>query len=336
MTARMTLTPQMAEYEQKFTDAGEVRWLPYLMYFHPTNHSSSVVNTDASGFRYSESLDTSYSVVDACKNNNGPVRLLAGSSTVFGIGASADSWTLASRLTHNDSRGARWINFGGRSFNSTQELVLFTLNRHHLPKVDEIVLFSGFNNLGLARQPQASRGEHGAFFNCNQFFDALTPQQPAASTWSLSNLFGKPQEPEQPEPPSMQEQIDYAARLTLQHLDIWRALAADMGAKLTFILQPLAGWVRKTGSREEEQLFAELDQLGNFTEAYGDILQTSVRETYAQRLREGAQDMGVKFVDITPLLAEALEPQDWQFVDRIHFTDAGNDRVSKLILDVTR
>ncbi|MBN2976609.1 Esterase/lipase domain-containing protein [Pseudomonas fluorescens] len=335
MTARMTLTPQMAEYEQKFTDAGEVRWLPYLMYFHPTDHCSPVVNTDSSGFRYSESLGTSYSVIDGGKSN-GPVRLLAGSSTVFGIGASADSWTLASRLTHNDSRGQRWINFGGRSFNSTQELVLFTLNRHHLPKVDEIVLFSGFNNLGLARQPQAYRGEHGAFFNCHQFFDALTPQQPAASHWSLSNLFGKPQEPEQPAPPSMQEQIDYAANLTLQHLDIWRALAADMGAKLTFILQPLAGWVRETGSAEEEQLFAELDQLGNFTEVYGDILQTSVREAYAQRLREGAQAMGVGFVDITPLLAEALTPQDWQFVDRIHFTDAGNDLVSKLILDVTR
>lgn len=148
MTARMTLTPQMAEYEQKFTDAGEVRWLPYLMYFHPTDHCSPVVNTDSSGFRYSESLGTNYSVIDGGKNN-GPVRLLAGSSTVFGIGASADSWTLASRLTHNDSRGQRWINFGGRSFNSTQELVLFTLNRHHLPRVDEIVLFSGFNNLGL-------------------------------------------------------------------------------------------------------------------------------------------------------------------------------------------
>jgi len=335
MTARMTLTPQMAEYEQKFTDAGEVRWLPYLMYFHPTDHCSSVVNTDSVGFRYSESLATRYSVADGA-HSSGAVRLLAGSSTVFGIGASADSQTLASRLTQNDSRGQRWINFGGRSFNSTQELMLFILNRHRLPRVDEIVLFSGFNNLGLARQPENYRGEHGAFFNCHQFFDALAPAQPTSTSWRLSNLFGKAQEPEPAAPQSMQQQIDYAANLTLQHLDIWRALAADMGAKLTFILQPLAGWVRETGSPEEQQLFAELDQAGNFTDVYGDILQTSVRETYAQRLRVGAQKMGVGFVDITPLLAEALSPEDWQFVDRIHFTDFGNDLVSKLILDVTR
>lgn len=335
MTARMTLTPQMAEYEQKFTDGGEVRWLPYLMYFHPTDHRSFVVNTDSAGFRYSESLTTRYSVADGGQSS-GPVRLLAGSSTVFGIGASADSQTLASRLTQNDPRGQHWLNFGGRSFNSTQELTLFTLNKHRLPKVDEIVLFSGFNNLGLARQPENYRGEYGAFFNCHQFFDALAPAEPASTSWSLSNLFGKAQEPERPAPQSMQEQIDYAANLTLQHLDIWRALATDMGAKLTFILQPLAGWVRETGSPEERQLFTELDQAGNFTDVYGDILQTSVREAYAQRLRAGAQGMGVGFVDITPLLAEALGPDDWQFVDRIHFTDFGNDLVSKLILDVTR
>ena len=36
----------------------------------------------------------------------------------------------------------------------------------------EIVLLSGFNNLGLARLPASVRGEHGAFFNCNQFFQA--------------------------------------------------------------------------------------------------------------------------------------------------------------------
>ncbi|AVO57974.1 MULTISPECIES: SGNH/GDSL hydrolase family protein [Pseudomonas] len=333
MTARIKLTPQMAEYEQKFTDGGEVRWLPYLMYFHPTDHSSEVVNTDASGFRYSELLGIQYSVVNSRHAKS--VRVLAGSSTVFGIGASSDAWTLPSRLAENDPDSKPWINFGGRSFNSTQELTLFTLYRHLLPKVDEIVLFSGFNNLGLARQPQSSRGEHGAFFNCNQFFDAMRPETQAPKRGMFRALLGKEQEEPTPEPPpSMEEQIEYAADLTLRHLDTWRALAADMGAKLTFILQPLAGWVREKGCDEEEQLFAELDRAGSFSEVYGDILQPSVCEAYAARLREGAQKMGVRFVNITPLLSEALRPEQWLFVDRIHFTDQGNDFVSKIILDV--
>lgn len=154
MTARIKLTPQMAEYEQKFTDGGEVRWLPYLMYFHPTDHRSEVVNTDTSGFRYSELLGIQYSVANSRHAKS--VRVLAGSSTVFGIGASSDAWTLPSRLAENDPDSKPWINFGGRSFNSTQELTLFTLYRHLLPKVDEIVLFSGFNNLGWPASHKAA------------------------------------------------------------------------------------------------------------------------------------------------------------------------------------
>ncbi|WP_342964927.1 hypothetical protein [Paraburkholderia sp. JHI2823] len=84
----MELTPQMANCERKFTDAGEVRWLPYMMYFHPANYRSTVVNTDCSGFRYSDRGGIRYSVSDRAGMHSG--RLLAGSSTVFGIGASAE------------------------------------------------------------------------------------------------------------------------------------------------------------------------------------------------------------------------------------------------------
>jgi|YelNatPaOPRAMG01_1025707.scaffolds.fasta_scaffold57129_3 hypothetical protein len=331
MSAREKLTPQMADYEKQFTDGGEVRWLPYLMYFHPAEHRSPVVNTDASGFRYSERGGVRYSVAD--HEGIHSARLLAGSSTVFGIGASADRWTLSSRLSENDRRGAPWLNFGGRSFNSAQELILFTLYRHLLPKVEEIVLFSGFNNLGLARQPSQNRLEHGAFFNCNLFFDVFR-QEPAGRRKGLS-LFGRgaAEEPVEP-PPSLDVQIDYAADLTLRHLDAWRALAADLGAKLTFILQPLAGWIRPKGCAQEEALFADLDHAGRFSDLYGDILTRDACNAYAAKLSDGASKFGVKFVNITPFIAEALKPDQWLFVDRIHFTDQGHDFISKLILDV--
>ena len=125
------------------------------MYFHPYNYASKTVNTDAIGFRFSEARGATRSVGTIDREQ--PVRLIVGSSTVFGIDASADRHTRASRLTENDSRPAVWLNFGGRSFNSAQALILFTLHRHHLPKVEEIVLFSGFNNLGLARLPAQLR-----------------------------------------------------------------------------------------------------------------------------------------------------------------------------------
>ena len=59
-------------------------------------------------------------------------------------------------MAERDPRDEFWINFGGRSFNSTQELILFTLHRHLLPPIKEIVLFSGFNDLGLATRHRQS------------------------------------------------------------------------------------------------------------------------------------------------------------------------------------
>ena len=328
MSARLELTPQMADYERKFTDAGEVRWLPYMMYFHPVNYRSPVVNTDCSGFRYSDCGRIRYSVSDHAGMHS--PRLLAGSSTVFGIGASADRWTLSSRLSENDQRGAPWLNFGGRSFNSAQEVILLTLYRHLLPKIEEIVLFSGFNNLGLARQPARNRLEHGAFFNCGQFFDAFS-SEPVAGKRKGWPLFDRARDTEPP--PPMADQIDFATDLTLRHLDVWRAIAADFGAKLTFILQPLAGWVRAKGCPQEEALFAELDRVGHFSDAYGDILHRDVCAAYAAKLEEGAKKLDVNFVNITPIISKTLQPDQWLFADRIHFTDWGHEFVSKLVLD---
>ncbi len=338
MSDRATLTPQMLDYDAKFADSGEVRWLPYLMYFHPAEHHSKTVSTDTSGFRYSEANGLRYSAADLKGTDS--VRVLAGSSTVFGIGASSDAWTLSSRLTANDPREQPWLNFGGRSFNSTQELMLLMLYRHLLPKVEEIVLFSGFNNLGLARLPASMRGEHGAFFNCNEFFDAFgTDADRAAAAQKNPSMMqrllgGKNAPAETFQIPSMEEQIAYAGDLTLRHLDLWRVVAEDLGAKLTYVLQPLAGWVREKGCDEEERLFAELDKLGRFSETYGDILQEKVNLQYAALIEQWAQSKGVGFINLSPVLADRLASDQWLFVDRIHFTDDGHDFVAKQLLDL--
>lgn len=333
MSIRSELTPQMLGYEQKFTDNGEMRWLPYLMYFHPENHASSVVNTDSVGFRYSEYASKRYAVAD--NDSTDSVRLLAGSSTVFGIGASADRHTLSSRLSENDPRPQRWLNFGGRSFNSTQELMLMVLYQHLLPKVDEIVLFSGFNNLGLARLPDDRRLDHGAFFNCNQFFDAFSSDAKGESTSLIKRILGSNDSSKAEQKiPSMEQQIRYASDLTLRHLKVWQSIAKSFDAKLTYILQPLAGWVRTVGCKEEEALFEELDRLGRFKDVYGDILQLDVCHEYASQLAQGAEKLDVNFINISPILSESTTPDQWLFVDRIHFTDDGHDFVAKKILEL--
>ncbi|MEA2821092.1 MAG: hypothetical protein QOJ86_3096 [Bradyrhizobium sp.] len=321
------LTPQMKAYSSHFADSGIINWLPYTMYFHPFSYTSPTVNTDSMGFRYSDARGCRYSFANL--EGISGVRLLAGSSTVFGIGASADRHTLASRLTENDTRPEFWINFGGRSFNSTQELILYVLHRQMLPRVAEIVLFSGFNDLGLAHLPARYRRAHGAFFNCGDFYDALTkPRSTGLGSW-----FGRtPEEDTEDDVPGIDQQIGYAVDQTLRHLDTWRIMARETGARLTFVLQPLANWVRQKGCAEEEELFAELEQRGGFTATYGAILQPENFLAYAEQLKAGVLAMGLGFVNMAPLMASAIQDDQWVFVDRIHFTDAGHDFVAKLLL----
>ncbi|GGY75899.1 Inducer of phenazine A [Streptomyces nitrosporeus] len=335
---RERLTPQMLRYAEKFDDRGEIRWLPYLMYFHAAGHTSGTVNTDQLGFRFSEGPDGQRASAGR-PPAGGPVRLIAGSSTVFGIGASADAHTLASRLWAKHAPSTPWLNFGGRSFNSAQELLLFTFYRHLLPQVDEIVLFSGFNNLGLARLPRWMQGDEGAFFNGHDYFaqvEAAKEQQRRAS--SGRRLLGRRpagQESGRDETvPDLEDQIAQAVDRTVRHLDNWKLLARGTGAKLTYVLQPLAPWVRERPAPQEKLLFDELDGLADFGKAYGDICTIESGRRYADRLREGCAGIGVDFVDLNPLLGEALAADEWLFVDRIHFTDEGHDTVAALLSDV--
>ncbi|MDG4763214.1 Inducer of phenazine A [Solwaraspora sp. WMMD406] len=338
MSARSELTPQMLAYDEKFADDGAVRWLPHLIYFHPPNHRSPVVNTDAAGFRFSRRGNHSYSVADCADLES--VRLIAGSSTVFGIGASSDAWTLASRMSVHDQRDQPWVNFGGRSFNSTQELLLVTLYRHLLPRVAEIVLFSGFNNLGLARMPESAVEEHGAFFMYHRYRAALDEADRRSPRFSvgraLRGLGGRSPRRDRPADrrvPDLPEQLSRAVELTTRHLDGWRILAEDWGAKLTYVLQPLSGWVRARGTPEEERLFAELDATGGFSQAYGDILTPAVCQEYATLLADRTKELGVNLVNLSPILSDVLAPDQWVFVDRIHFTDDGHDFVARTLLE---
>lgn len=328
MASVRSLTPYMSAYAGEFSDSGHVNWQPYTMYFHPYGYASDVVSTDASGFRYSQTQGRPFSVADHVP---GPVDVIAGSSTVFGIGASADRHTLASRMSLHAADGVPWLNFGGRSYNSTQEMILFALNRARAPQARRVVLLSGFNDLGLARLPARARREHGAFFMCNAYFEAMDKQgQSRFSEW-----FGRSRRDDRPDaPPSVDEQMAYASELTLRNLANWRAMCADMGADLTFVLQPLANWVRTTGSAEEESLFAELEARGRFAESYGDILTAEAHAAYAEMLRAGTAALGVRFIDLTPHLQARVPPDFWLFVDRIHFTDQGHDLVSRLLLEL--
>lgn len=335
---RETLTPQMLTYDD-FDDRGQTRWLPYLMYFQRADYHSEVVNTDPLGFRISCSAECKASVGSTLPP--GPLHLLAGSSSAFGIGATSDAMTLPSRLWSRYAPSLPWLNFAGRSYNSAQELILFLLYRHLLPEIDQIVIFGGFNNLALAQLPQVQQGDHGAFFFCGEFFEQMETLKARHRKEKLG--FGRRLERQtitytsrDDSVPELPVLISKAVELTARHLEGWRTLAAPTGASISYILQPLATWWRDQPAPQEQLLFDELDRiskLGTFEKLYGAIATPEAGRLYSDALRIACEKQEVRFIDLNPLLSDATGEKDWLYVDRAHYTDKGHDVVARLIAD---
>jgi hypothetical protein len=241
-----------------------------------------------------------------------------------------------SRLWSKYSPEHAWVNFGGRAHNSAQELVNFLLHRHLLPEIRNIVLFSGLNNLGLARLPSPVRGEHGAFYDCSEFNDIMHERHRPPRPYALSELLRRDHKAprsnrvQRPVPPAA-EQVEIATDLTQRHLGGWLLLAGALGATLSFAFQPLASWVRDRPAPQEQLLFDELDEVFNFTDTYGDIVPRQVGRSYATALRAACERLGVPFIDLNPLIADVAAADDWLFVDRAHLTDLGYDVVAALL-----
>ena len=139
------------------------------MYFHTPNVRSSTVNTDELGFRITNFNGFDYSIGgDELYSND--VSFIVGSSTAFGVGATSDRMTLSSLLSQKSGR--LFLNLGGRAFGSTQELILFNQVAHKYPRINDVIIFSGLNELYLSRFRQ-SGGYFGSFYFAEQFKDSM-------------------------------------------------------------------------------------------------------------------------------------------------------------------
>lgn len=338
---RYQLTPQMQEYD-RFVDRAHTRWLPFVMYFHQKNYQSDVVNTDGHGFRFSYQSDARYSA--GTFQENVPVNLLVGSSTVFGVGASSDRHTLSSYLNELSDNKTIWLNFGGRGFNSTQELILFLLHRHQFSAINNITFFSGINNIVLAGFADESQTDYGPFFFSGEYYQQMSKLreehklkqmslwQRLKYQWRGNNKVARPNLVGS----NIDKRIAIATENLARDIDGWQVLAGKVNAKITFILQPLATWITKPLVSEEKLLFDALDaHPSNFWKSFQPILSAEVGNKYAMALKNICEAKGIAFHDMNAILNDCHETikNEWLFVDRAHFNDIGYQRIAKLIYD---
>jgi len=320
-SARETLTPQMADY-----DAMPRLLAPHLMYFHPPRYRTPYFETDARGFRPTvDAAGRRYADFDA---GGRPTALLVGGSTVFGVGATADAYTLPSRLTRES--GPVWLNFGGRAFSSTQEWLLFMAHVHRVPRPQRIVIVSGVNNLILFCLSDTWSDDYGSVFGASRMFGG--PQQARGLARWLRRSSDTPR-PSTASTPIANHDAEMARVLAIYTRDLraWRLLADGLGCELRFALQPVATWLDRRLAPEEERLFAELDALQG--EKWADVLSlqfTAQRHRWlARHLADACVALDIPFLDLNTRLSDDALDGQWLFVDRVHLTDLGHDVVAR-------
>ena len=346
--------PQMADYERLGAQAD---WRPFVMFFHQPNFRSRAVNTDQYGFRLSHDPTGRAMTLGAAP---GPVSLVVGNSTAFGVGATDDGATLASQLS--SLSGRTWLNFAGRAFGCSQELLLFQFYQGYLSNIDEVVIFSGSNDLYLYFQPKQWDDAFGAFSYSDRFFQnmredlvslspkrdflrstirLLTGRRVDARTVALRDLRkllsgGEPATKSVAGTEILRERMADRQKLigpVERALSFWKLLATEMGFRLRYVLQPIQPWVGHRLAPEEHALMEYWSENGSKSVKYLDeILRSNIKDWYIGQISNICERLSIPFLDMNSSL---LKDGDgvWLFIDHLHMTNECNRRAAKLILN---
>lgn len=333
-----SLVPQMAAYRD-LSDPAEVPWLPYVMYFHRRDCRSPVVNTDRLGFRLTSWRDSVISPATA-HTAAASVRVLAGSSTVFGVGATGDGACISSRLSTPEEESP-WLNFGGRGYSATQELLLFLLNRHLLPPVRDIVIMSGANDLILTGLKSSLDSEYGSFFSCGEYYATMEEAKPRhrngrGTRRSSRHLSARPpvttagDEPDR----SAEDRVRRTTEQIARNLDNWLPLADASGARLSYVLQPVASWIRDRPPWEEQLLFDDSNRRNAFEQRLFEAVEhQSAGKMLSDAIAEECGKRDIRLIDMNEKMKSSIGPDQWVFIDRVHLNDDGYRTVSQIMTD---
>lgn len=303
-----------------------VAWHPYIMYFQSPNFISEVVNTDSFGFRMTPYLETAVSPrqtsdVSGCS-------LVVGASTAFGVGAVSDAGTISAHLTRMTE--SPWLNMGGRAFSAFQEYALTANFISTIPKVETIVLVSGFNNLYLAQRAMPFDPPLGSFFHQREFVHAMQHQSRGRRARLLGLVRGLPRAITSDQR-TIEQSIQLAVDSTRQSLMLWGAMSQAIGARLLFALQPTSMWAERQPMSKESELFTLLSEIDPHLTSTLQRLDQSCYMQYRNQLQRAAESLGIDFLDLNEDMRESQHNSDWHYVDRVHYTSLGYEVIAKAV-----
>lgn len=335
---RYSLVPQMRSYDQITAD-----YEPYTLFFNRKSFNSNNVNTDINGFRlnyFNNSFKPAHEFSEIDE-----ISIVIGGSTVFGFGSSDDSKSIPSIMTKYSKE--IFLNFGATAFNSRQELFLFINNLNKFRKIKQVIIISGVNDLYLGIN---NKNENNFFFkNTFQLSNDLYKIRNNYYQRLLYLLYKTFQDKfVDPAKINFKDLFISKKKDKLDNLinfgiieknydnifSVWTSLSNYFKFKLTFCLQPMAGWADKELHENEIKLFKLLDNSDNESHLNLKILSDRLNyKTYLKILQKISNKYNTNFTDLNSDIKSNTNKNNWIFVDRVHLTDLGCEKISKIILD---
>ena len=331
---------------------------PYVMFTNAPNYKNQYVNTDEFGFRFSNGINDKQLYLNNMRNED-KCNVTLGGSTVFGMGVSSDRNTISSHLSRE---GIACQNFGVRGATSHQEFLIFQNFIKLLPKVNNVYLISGVNDLAVASHEDSFfYPEFGSVFSEDMHLQNFWSQYSVLSKkkWQIgknkffatidylcrkfliariffsflsflipSSKFRKKQflKPRA----TFKEKLSNLKKTLSNDLKCWNALSKEFKFKIIYVLQPGIMWGNKVLNNHEKFL-AENQRAVMGEKFFDKFMNKEIYLEFKSFVISECEKNEIDFFDSNEILNSFPKDKDF-FLDLCHLTDEGNKFIAQHLI----
>jgi len=329
---------------------------PYIMFTNAHDYKSKSVNTDRLGFR-KVFFKKKFIGIDDLKKSTKTINILLGGSTAFGSGSLSDKHTISSELT---SLGKLCFSLGIRGASSHQELLAFLKFKNFFPKIKNIIILSGVNDLAMTAEKNSFfyndfgfimgarshalnflfqsgviyrerwiNGFHNLFFLIHYLSNKSNFFKNFLKIFSFLKHSRLQKKAVNYINKNFKNKIINLRQMIENDLHTWSMIQKQLGVKITYIFQPNLAWVRKPLTKYDNQmLVAEKTRLKNFYS--NDWTNKSIYTKQRNFIKKSCNKKGIKFIDSNEIIKSSAHKKSF-FIDFAHLTSYGNKFLARYI-----
>ncbi len=329
---------------------------PFLMFANADNYKNRIVNTDRLGFRkviYKKKLLG----IDQLKKQSKNINILLGTSAAFGMGSTSDKFTIQSFLS---SKGSLCYSLGIRGGNSHQELLAFLKFKNFFPKVKNLIIFSGLNDISQSAVKDSFHyKDYGGFSGAqDQIFNSLIQVNSFSNKkWVLgkTNLFfiinylGKKfsffryfltifsfffasnlqKKTKNIAFKSFEEKNKDIKKIMANDFHTWSLLKKQMNIRIIYLFQPTITWAnRKPTDYEKKIIKFEKNRIKKYF--HKDFTSKKVYLDTKKFIQQECNRNSIEFYDTNQMISKSDKTKNF-FVDFVHLSDYGYEYISSII-----